>query len=127
MPQPRNVSAVKRFLGIVGYFREYVRDMSNRTNHLLALLLHKGIPFKWTSAHDAEFTDLKQALLSPDTMLYHPDWNSAFELHTDASKMVLEPCWPKCMMVSSVLLSLCHVRLPHRVKMANHTSRIICH
>ena len=85
MPRPKNFSAVKRFLGMVGYFCDYVRDMSNRTKHLHALL-RKGIPFKWTSAHDAEFTDLKQALLSPDTMLYHPDWNSAFELHTDASK-----------------------------------------
>ena len=59
--------------------------MSNRTKHLRALL-HKGIPFKWTSAHDAEFTDLKQAFLSPEIMLYHPDWNRPFELHTDASK-----------------------------------------
>ena len=40
----------------------------------------------WTDAHEVEFTDLKDALLSPDTMLYHPDWNSPFELHTDASK-----------------------------------------
>ena len=40
----------------------------------------------WTDAHGADFTDLKDALLSPDTLLYHPDWNSPFELHTDASK-----------------------------------------
>ena len=40
----------------------------------------------WIDAHEAEFTDLKDALLSPDTMLYHPDKNSPFELHTDASK-----------------------------------------
>ena len=73
---------------MVGYFREYVRDMSNCTKHLCAHLC-EGTPFKWNSAHDAEFKDLKQALLSPDTMLYHPDWNSAFELHTDASKHVV--------------------------------------
>ena len=108
MPRPKNVSAVKRFLGMVGYFREYVWDMSNRTKHLHAPL-HKGIPFKWTSAHDAEFTDLKQAVLSPDTMLYHPYWNSTFELHTDASK---HGVGAKCMMVSSVLLSLHHICLP---------------
>ena len=59
--------------------------MSNHTKHLRALLC-KGAPFKWNSAHDTEFTDIKQALLSPNTMLYHPDWNSAFELHIDASK-----------------------------------------
>ena len=40
----------------------------------------------WTDAHEAEFADVKDALLSPDTILYHPDWNSPFELHTDAGK-----------------------------------------
>ena len=85
MPRPKNVSGVKRFLGMVGYFRDYVQHMSNRTKHLRALL-RQGTPFVWTSAHEAEFTDLKQALLSPETMLYHPNWHSPFEQHTDASK-----------------------------------------
>ena len=85
MPQPHNVSSVKRFLGMVNYFRDYVRNMASHTKHLHSLLC-KGIPFAWTDAHKAEFTDLKDVLLSPDTMLYHPDWNSPFELHTDASK-----------------------------------------
>ena len=48
---------------MVVYFREYIHDMCSRTKHLHALL-HKGTPFKWASAHDAEFTDLKEALLS---------------------------------------------------------------
>ena len=85
MPRPHNVSSVKRFLGMVNYFHDYVHDMASRTKHLRSLLC-KGTPFVWTDAHEAEFIDLKDALLSPDTMLYHPDWNSPFELHTDASK-----------------------------------------
>ena len=85
MPRPHNVSSVKRFLGMVNYFRDYVHNMASRTKHLRPLLC-KGTPFVWTDAHEAEFNDLKDALLSPDTMLYHPNWNSPFELHTDASK-----------------------------------------
>ena len=85
MPRPHNVSSVKRFLGMVGYFRDYVKNMFTRTKHLCALL-KKGTPFLWTSAHEAEFNDLKDALTSPDTMLFHPDWNGSFEVHTDASK-----------------------------------------
>ena len=46
----------------------------------------QGDLFWLTDAHDAEFCDLKNALISLDTMLYHPDWNSPLELHTDASK-----------------------------------------
>ena len=38
------------------------------------------------SAHDAEFTGPKDALISPDVMLYHPDFTRPFELHTDATK-----------------------------------------
>ena len=70
---------------MVGYFRDYVKNMSTRTKHLSALL-KKGTPLLWTPAHEAEFHDLKDALTSPDTMLFHPDWNAPFEVHTDSSK-----------------------------------------
>ena len=76
---------MKRFLGMVNYFLDYVHNMASRSEHLHSLLC-KGVPFVWTDAHEAEFCDLKDAVISPDTMLYHPDWNSPFELHTDASK-----------------------------------------
>ena len=85
MPRPHNVSAVKRFLGMVGYFRDYIRNMSMRTKFLRSLL-QKGVLFVWTSNHEAEFQDLKTALVSPDLMLYHPDFDKPFEVHTDASK-----------------------------------------
>ena len=85
MPRPRNVSSVKRFLGMANYFRDYVHNMASHSKHLRSLLC-KGVPFVWTDAHEAEFCDLKDALISPDTMLYHPDWRSPFELDTDASK-----------------------------------------
>ena len=66
MPRPHNVSAVKRFLGMVGYFRDCIRNMSMRTKFLRSLL-QNGIPFVWT---EAEFQDLKTALVSPDLMLH---------------------------------------------------------
>ena len=59
--------------------------MSTHTKHLHALL-KKGTPFLWTSAHEAEFNDLKDVLTSPDAMLFYPDWNGSFEVHIDASK-----------------------------------------
>ena len=86
MPRPHNARSVKRFIGMVGYFREYIKNMSTRTQHLRSLL-HKGLPFVWTAHHEHEFNDLKNALVSPDVMLYHPNWNAPFEVHTDASKL----------------------------------------
>ena len=38
MPRPHNVSAVKRFLGMVSYFRDYIRSMSMRIKVLTSLL-----------------------------------------------------------------------------------------
>ena len=85
MPRPHNVASVKRFLGMVGYFRDYVKNMSTRTKYLHSLL-QKGAPFQRTPKLEQEFVDLKDALTSPDTMLYHLDWNESFEILTDASK-----------------------------------------
>ena len=86
MPRSRNARGVKRFIGMVGYFREYIKNMSTRTRYLQSFL-HKGLPFVWTAHHEHEFNDLKNALVSPDVMLYHPNWNAPFEVHTDASKL----------------------------------------
>ena len=85
LPRPTKVNGVKRFLGMVGYFREYIPNMSERSVKLRTLL-QKGASFLWSDEHEAEFQDLKSALLSPDIMLYHPNWESSFEVHTDASK-----------------------------------------
>ena len=38
MHRPHNFSAVKRFLGMVGYFHDHVHDMATRTVHLRSLL-----------------------------------------------------------------------------------------
>ena len=85
MPRPQNVSAVKHFLGMVGYFRDHIRNMSMRTKFLRSLL-QKGIPFVWTSNHEAEFQDLKTVLVSTNLMLHHLDFDTPFDVHTDTSK-----------------------------------------
>ena len=85
MPRPHNVSAVKLFLGMVGYFRDYIRNMSMCTKFLRSLF-QKGILFVWTSNHEAEFQDLKTAFVSPGLMLHHSEFDKPFEVRTDASK-----------------------------------------
>ena len=85
-PRPNNVSSLKRFLGMVGYFREYIKDLSTRSQHLRTLLSPKT-SFSWCTPQEAEFQDLKTALLSPNLILFHPNWDQPFEVHTDASKI----------------------------------------
>ena len=59
--------------------------MHARTKRLRNLL-HRGILFKSDSNHEQKFNDLKLLIISPDVILYHPDWSKPFEIHTDASK-----------------------------------------
>ena len=49
-------------------------------------LLSQKASFSWSDQHEAEFQDLKSALLSKEIILYHPDWDGDFQVHTDASK-----------------------------------------
>ena len=66
--------------------------MSTHTKYFRSLL-QKGAPFQWTPKQEQEIVDLKDALTSPNTMLYHPDWNGSIEIHTDASK---HGCGARC-------------------------------
>ena len=47
---PKTVAHVKRFLGLVGYFRDYIKNVWNPTVHLRNLL-KKGTKFVWSSEH----------------------------------------------------------------------------
>jgi len=86
MPTPTNTSAVRRFLGLCGYFRDFIPCMSTRTETLRSLLKN-GVSFRWTEETAREFQALKQAITGTDVMLFHPDWNAHFELYVDASKL----------------------------------------
>ena len=54
LPHPRNRTEVKRFLGMCGFFKEYIRNMSARTFNLRNLL-KKEVPFFWNEIHGKEF------------------------------------------------------------------------
>lgn len=86
MEPPSNTTSLKSFLGLCNFFRDYIPNMPSSTQHLRQLL-KKDTPFQWTTNHTKEFEDLKGAVTSPNVMLFHPDWNSPFELHVDASKL----------------------------------------
>ena len=94
-PQPKKVEAIsrimppktkrqlRRFLGMVNYYR----DMWKRRSHVLApltALSSQKSKWKWTDEHQQAFEEAKQMVLR-ETILNYPDFTKTFHIFTDAS------------------------------------------
>jgi hypothetical protein len=62
-PTPRNVSKVRSFMGLVGYYRRFIEGFSNIA-HPITSLQKKGVRFEWTQDCERSFQHLKQLLKS---------------------------------------------------------------
>lgn len=84
-PRPSNQHSVRQFLGLVGYFRKFIRNFAQLA-HPLNKLLKKDVPWCWLDEQEEAFRDLKERLINrPILAIYDP--TAETELHTDASKI----------------------------------------
>ena len=60
---PDKVNALRQFVGFVGYYRRFVKDLAGLAEPLVALT-RKGPPFVWTDCQQAAFESLKACLIS---------------------------------------------------------------
>ena len=58
---PRNVTKVRSFLGLAGYFKRFVKEFS-MTGALMTRLLQKNVKFEWSEKCQASFEKLKAFL-----------------------------------------------------------------
>jgi hypothetical protein len=80
---PRNRRELRKFIGIVNYYR----DMWIRRSHVLAplaTLTSKSTKWRWGEREQWAFNKMKQ-IISKETLLSYPDFNKPFIIHTDAS------------------------------------------
>ena len=90
---PKTVKQTRSLLGIVQYYR----DIWEKRSHILAPLTeltkepknkNKRPKFVWGEEQQQAFNSLKK-IVSRDICLAYPDFNSTFEIYTDASKTQL--------------------------------------
>jgi hypothetical protein len=74
---------MRSFLGLVGFYRRFVKDFSTIATPLNELT-KKGVPFSWGTQQDNTFDMLKDKLTHAH-LLQLLDFNKTFELECDAS------------------------------------------
>lgn len=81
-PEPSDVESVRRFLGMVNYYRKFIPNCSKIAEPLNSLL-KKDVKFHWDEKARRAFKVLKQSLQS-QKLLSQPDFRKEFILETDA-------------------------------------------
>ena len=82
-PTPKNVKEVRSFLGLMNYYKRFIKDFS-KIAAPLSMCLRKDTAFKWTSEWQSAFVYLKAKLVA-EPILCYPDMSRRFYLATDAS------------------------------------------
>ena len=82
--RPMNVSEVRSFLGLAGYYRRFVEGFS-RIPIPLTQLTHKNAKFVWTEECEKSFQELKQRLVTAPVLTI-PRNLGGFVIYSDASR-----------------------------------------
>ena len=79
----RNVTKVRSFLGLAGYYRRFVKGFS-MTTAPMTRLLQKNVRFEWSEKCQASFEKLK-AFLIKAPILTQPTYSKEYVIFSDAS------------------------------------------
>ncbi|KAM7284724.1 reverse transcriptase/ribonuclease H [Ixodes scapularis] len=82
-PPPRNAKSLQRFLGMVGFYRQFIPGCAGLTR-ILNLLLHKGSRWAWGREQDIAFSSLTKAIAATASLCL-PDLNRPFAVQADMS------------------------------------------
>ena len=80
---PANVSQVRSFHGLAGFYQRFVKNFSTIAAPLNELT-KKGVEFVWGKSQETAFQELKKCLASAP-LLGLLDFNKSFEIECDAS------------------------------------------
>ena len=87
---PTNVSKVRSFLGLAGYYRRFVEGFSIIAGPITKLL-RKDVQFHWDKQCQEAFEELKRRLTSAPVLTL-PSGEGGFVIYSDASYQGLDVC-----------------------------------
>ena len=83
-PAPTSVTEIRSFLGLAGYYCQFIEGFSKIAKPMIELL-KKDQKFIWSEECEKSFNELKSRLTSA-TMLTLPDIYRSFDVYCDASR-----------------------------------------
>ena len=83
MNPPTTPKQVRAFLGLVGYYRKFIKGFAKIAKPL-TLLTRQQVKFDWTPEHQEAFIHLKEAIVQAP-ILHYPNPNKTYIVYTDAS------------------------------------------
>lgn len=83
---PSTVKQVRSLLGMLNWFRRFIKSFSSIVSPISDLLKKKHARFQWTPEANEAFEKVKVALVSAP-VLTMPDYTVPFEIHCDASDL----------------------------------------
>lgn len=90
-PKPRNLAQLRKFLGLLNYFRRFIKNAATLLSPLTDLLRGKkkpdSTPIEWSDSLNNSFDAAKLALT--DATLAFPSQDGKLALHSDASDVAL--------------------------------------
>ena len=89
--QPQTVIEVRSFLGLVGYYRRFVKDFS-MISLPLTRLTRKDVKFEWDNNYEQSFQQLKY-YLTHAPVLALPDDSGNYEVYSDVSSIPSLICY----------------------------------
>ncbi|XP_054746169.1 uncharacterized protein K02A2.6-like [Anastrepha obliqua] len=110
LPEPKNVSEVRAFLGSVNYYGKFIAEMS-KVRAPLDKLLHKNEKFNWNADCQKAFEQFKR-ILNSDLMLTHYNPNLPLKVAADASNR-------------GIGAFICHVFPDGSEKVIQHASKVL--
>ena len=83
MNPPTTPKQVRAFLGLVGYYRKFIRGFAQLAKPL-TLLTRQQVKFEWTPQHQEAFIHLKEVIVQAP-ILHYPNPNKPYIIYTNAS------------------------------------------